>query len=64
MEQINCNTVLKSKGSITCLPGKIHPQENIPVATYTLTATIKNNILNCKGTVQSINEMIQLVRNF
>ena len=36
------------------MPGKIQLQENIPVATYKLTPTIRNKILNCKETAQAI----------
>ena len=36
------------------LPGKIQLQENISVAIYRLTPTIKNKILNYKGVIQPI----------
>ena len=42
MEEKNLNRSLKSKGSITLLPEKIEAQENIPVATYRLTLTVRN----------------------
>ena len=53
-EQINCNRILRSDGSNTHLLGKIQLQENIPVATYKLTPTIRTKILNCKETAQAI----------
>ena len=52
MEQINLNRILKFKGSVACLAGKIQLQENIFVATYRLTPTVRNKILNYKETVQ------------
>ena len=54
MEQINLNRIVKSEGSITHLTGKIQLQENIPVASYRHTTTIRNKILNYEETVQSI----------
>ena len=52
MKQINLNSSLESKDSITCFWGKIQLQENIPVTTYR--PTIRNKNLNYKETVQSI----------
>ena len=52
MEKINLNKIFKFKGSVACLAGKIQIQENISVATYRVTPTVRNKILNYKETVQ------------
>lgn len=52
MEQISLNKILKFKGSVACLAVKIQLQENISVATYRLTPTVRNKILNFKETLQ------------
>ena len=46
MQQINLNNILKFEGSIKRLSAKTELQENIPVTTYRLTRTIRNEILN------------------
>ena len=50
MKQMNLNSSLESKDSITCFWGKIQLRENIPVTTYR--PTIRNKNLNYKETVQ------------
>ena len=41
MRQINLNRILKFKTSIARLPGEMQLRENIPLATFKLTPTIK-----------------------
>ena len=54
MKQTNLNRILKSEVSVARLPRKIQLQENIAVATYNLTPTIRNKILNYKETAEAI----------
>ena len=46
MEQINPNRILDFESSIANISGKIQLQENIPMAKYRITLTMRNKILS------------------
>ena len=54
LEFIRLSSIIKLPANISHLPEQLQCQENIPVVTYKLGATIRNKILNYKDTVESI----------